>query len=101
MHFIDYLLIVFYILLAFLFSYLGRKNKKFSQIKIFLISFFLTPITAAFLIYYKKKEISRYNVYRYKCESCGFKFDEEHVYCPICEKEGRKAKLQAVAQIMT
>ena len=98
---IDSFLILFYVVLALLFTYLGRKSKKFSKIKLFLIALFLTPLTAAYLIYHKKKRTITYNVYRYKCGRCGFKFDEEHSCCPICEKEGEKAELVAVAQIMT
>ena len=101
----DYLLILIYVGLVITVTFLGTKKKK-KRFRFFLLNFFLTPIAGVY-VYLRKKEKdfrvskSRYIVTRYKCDNCGYKFDEPYECCPICEKAGFKIALEEVKQIMT
>lgn len=109
----EFALIGLYILLVIIVTFAGTNTKKMRKReivrrrrRIFLFSLFLTPI-AGIVIYLRSKEKnfdvgdSRYIVSRYKCDNCGYKFDEHYDCCPICEKEGLKIELEEVKQIMT
>jgi len=76
------------------------KNSNLSSSKLFLISFFFTPVVGAILlITYRKKFI--YHVYQYRCSRCNYYFTEIHSICPQCDKEGRNINLKKVKKIMT
>jgi hypothetical protein len=93
--------IVAYVLLVWLFSLLGNKRDIGSR-RLFWISLFLTPIIGlTFLLSAQHRKLNAYTEERFKCESCGYVFSENHEHCPICEKEGRKNKLTPVNMLMT
>ena len=76
------------------------KNSHLGFAQLFLISFFLTPITGVtFLITTKKRFY--YYVYQYRCPRCNYYFTEKHFNCPQCKEEGYKVSLKKVKKIMT
>lgn len=76
------------------------KNSYLSFTQLFLISFFLTPITGVIFFIRTKKRFFYY-VYQYRCPRCNYYFTEEHSNCPQCEEEGYKVPLKKVKKIMT
>jgi hypothetical protein len=76
------------------------KNSHLSFTQLFLVSFFLTPVTGiTFLI--KTKKRFYYHVYQYRCPKCNYYFTEKHTNCAHCEEEGYKVYLKKVKKIMT
>ncbi len=104
----EYALIAIYFVLVIVVTYASTTNKrtKKKSKKIFWFSLFLTPI-AGIIIYLQNTEKkfdvgdTRYIVSKYRCDNCGYKFDENYDCCPICEKEGERIELEEVKQIMT
>lgn len=93
--------VVFYIIVVYLFSRLGR-NREIGTRMLFLVSLFLTPILGlAFLLSSQERKMNPYTEVTYKCENCKYVFSEPLEYCPFCEKEGYKHKLKPVNKFMT
>ncbi|MAE08039.1 MAG: hypothetical protein CL661_04690 [Bacteroidetes bacterium] len=73
-------------------------NSQLSFIKLFLISFFLTPIVGtALLINSKMKSFN--NLYHYKCPRCNYYFTEEQDSCHQCVKDGFNPPLKKVKKL--
>jgi len=93
--------LILYTIVVYLFSRLG-KTREIGPRRLFLISFFLTPIMGlAFLLSSNERKMFTYHEQNYKCDKCGYTFSEPYDFCPFCEKEGRKHKLKPVNKIMT
>ena len=98
-------LILVYLALVVVVTFSSTKKKK-KRRKVFFLSFFFSLIAGVFwYINNMEKSFSvtssKYVVKRYKCERCGYKFDEKYDECPICEKEGFHEELEEVQQVMT
>ncbi len=92
---------ILYTLAVYLFSRLG-KSREIGMFKLFLISFFLTPILGlAFYLSSSERKINFYKQASYQCDNCGYVFMDAHKYCPNCAKEGIQIKLRPVSKIMT
>ncbi len=76
------------------------RKSQLSFIQLFLISFFLTPITGAALLITLKKR-SYKTEYHYKCPSCGYYFTEVHSKCPQCITDGYTYRLSKVKKLLT
>jgi len=88
-----------YIFLSVLIGFRANKSDlNFTQL--FLISFFLTPLTG-FIVLIKTKKRFYYYIYQYKCSRCNYYFTEEHSNCPQCIDEGYNIPLKRVKKIMT
>ncbi len=100
-HVILIVALVLYTLLVYLFSRLG-KSKEIGLIRLFVISFFLTPIMGlAFYLSSTERKLNTYTEESYKCERCGYVFSEHYHNCPFCEKDDQKVKLVRVNKLMT
>jgi hypothetical protein len=94
-------ILILYTIIVYWFSRFG-KNREIGPRRLFLISFFLTPIMGlAFYFSSNERKLNPYTEQNYKCDNCGYTFAEEYDYCPFCEKEGRKHKLKPVNKLMT
>ena len=93
--------IILYTIVVYLFSRLG-KNREIGPRRLFLISFFLTPVMGlAFYFSSQERKMYTYTEKNYKCEKCGYTFSEYYDFCPFCEKEGHRHKLKPVSKLMT
>lgn len=100
-HVIVIISLVLYTIVVYLFSRLG-KTKEIGQNRLFVLSFFLTPIMGlAFYLSSSHKKLNTYTEASYKCEDCGYVFSEKHKNCPFCEKDKKMVKLVKVKKIMT
>lgn len=100
-HVVLIVVLVLYTLIVYLFSRLG-KSKEIGARRLFVISFFLTPIMGlAFYLSSSKRKLNTYTEASYKCSHCGYVFSEKYNHCPFCEKEDRKIKLVRVNKLMT
>jgi len=93
--------LVLYTLVVYLFSRLG-KTREIGQRRLFIISFFLTPIMGlAFYLSSIERKLNTYTEESYKCKRCGYVFSEDYHHCPFCEKDEQKVKLIRVNKLMT
>ena len=93
--------LILYTIVVYWFSRFG-KNREIGPRRLFLISFFLTPIMGlAFYFSSNERKLNTYTEENYKCDKCGYTFSENYDYCPFCEKEGRRYKLKPVNKLMT
>lgn len=100
-HVILIVAIVLYTIIVYFFSRLG-KTKEIGQKRLFIISFFLTPVMGlAFYLSSTHRKINTYTEESYKCEECGYVFSEHYPHCPFCEKDEKKVKLIKVNKLMT
>lgn len=91
------LIFIFYLLLSIVIAS-HTTNSQLSFIKLFLISFFLTPIIgSALLINSKMKSLQ--NEYHYSCPRCNYYFTEEQDSCNQCLKDGYNHPLKKVRKI--
>ncbi|MEZ5082927.1 MAG: hypothetical protein R2750_05705 [Bacteroidales bacterium] len=94
-------IVIMYIVVAYLFSRLGKFREIGTQ-RLFLISLFLTPVIGlAFFLSSSHIKMKPYTEQRFKCDECGYVFSEDHEFCPFCEKEGKKMELHPVNMFMT
>ncbi|MCF8367640.1 MAG: hypothetical protein K9G76_01265 [Bacteroidales bacterium] len=94
-------IVVVYVLIAYLFSRLG-KYREIGTRRLFILSLLLTPVIGiAFLASSQHRKLNLYTEERFKCEECGYVFSEEHDNCPFCEKEGKQSQLKPVSMFMT
>lgn len=70
----------------------NTRSTRLSFMKLFMISFFLTPIVGSVFLYFSKKN-SDSNEYHYKCPGCGYYFTEVHNNCPQCISDGYEYRL--------
>lgn len=95
------ILVVFYILLCYFFSLIGKK-REIGKRRLFIISLFFTPVIGlAFFFGSQELKMNHYIEKKYKCERCKYVFSDYHDNCPFCEKEGVKHELSPVDQFMT
>ncbi len=100
-HVIVLIALVLYTLVVYLFSRLG-KTREIGQRRLFIISFFLTPIMGlAFYLSSIERKLNTYTEESYKCKRCGYVFSEDYHHCPFCEKDEQKVKLIRVNKLMT
>jgi hypothetical protein len=100
-HVILMIAIVLYAIIVYMFSRLG-KAKEIGQRRLFVISFFLTPIMGlAFYLSSAHRKLNTYTEASYKCGNCGYVFTENYHNCPFCEKDDKKVKLVKVKKLMT
>lgn len=100
-HVVLIIVLVLYTLIVYLFSRLG-KTKEIGSIRLFVISFFLTPVLGlAFYLSSSHRKLNTYTEASYKCDRCGYVFSEHYQHCPFCEKDDEKVKLVRVNKLMT
>ncbi len=79
-----------YITLSVILSVLGVQRQE-EILKLFLISFLLTPLIGIGYLLFRKKNLTR--VHFYYCHECDYIFPAKMKHCPICEEKGKKVKL--------
>lgn len=84
-------IIAVYIIVTFLLTVLGIE-KQTEGLKIFLISFFLTPIVGMVYLYGKKYKSSK--IQYYYCHECDYIYPVKMRDCPICIEKGIKVRLK-------
>jgi len=84
-------IITVYLVLTFLLTVMGIE-KQMIWFQVFLVSFFLTPITALFYIYSKKNKSSQISYFH--CDECNYIYPVKMNDCPICAEKGVKVKLK-------
>lgn len=82
--------ITVYVIVTFVLTLLGIE-KQAEGIKIFLISFFLTPLVGMAYLYSQKNKASK--IRYYYCSRCDYIYPVKMSDCPVCEEEGVKVKL--------
>ncbi len=80
-----------YLIITFVLTVLGIE-KQTEGFKIFLISFFLTPIVGMVYLYSRRQKASR--IRYYSCHRCDYIYPVKMSDCPICAEEGVKIKLR-------
>ena len=83
-------IIAIYLIVTFIFTAIGIE-KQSDILKIFTISFFLTPLIGMFFIKRNKKRSSKIT-YCY-CSECDYIFPVKMSYCPICAENKKKIRL--------
>lgn len=92
------LVFAFYLTLS-VFTASRTMNSHLSFFKLFLISFFLTPLIGAALLINSQRK-SYIKGYLYKCPECNCLFTEEQHNCPHCVKEGYNYSLKKVKRVL-
>lgn len=81
-----------YIVFAIFIGFLGR-NKRIGNIKaapiLVIISLTLTPLVGLIFLYFARfynpfEEEKKYLHKLYRCDNCGWKFNQKFEYCPHC-----------------
>lgn len=100
-NYLLYLIVASYILVVFLVSLLGSR-REIGRRRLFWTSLILTPVLGlAFYFNSQDLKMHPYTEQHYKCEKCGYTFEEAYSHCPFCEKEGVKIELKPVTKFMT
>jgi hypothetical protein len=79
-----------YLVVTFILTILGIE-KQSEGLKIFLISFFLTPLIGVIYLYSAKNKATK--IKYYYCKRCDYIYPVKMSNCPICEEEGVNIKL--------
>jgi len=83
--------IAVYVIVTFVLTVMGIE-KQTEGLKIFLISFFLTPVVGMVYLYGKRYKSSK--IHYYFCHECDYIYPVKMKDCPICLEKGIKVRLR-------
>jgi len=79
-----------YLVITFVLTVIGIERHS-EGLKIFLLSFFLTPIFGLLLLI--KERHKAVKIHFYYCEECRYVYPVRLKYCPVCREKEKKVKL--------
>jgi len=83
-------IIAIYLVITFLLTAIGIE-KQSEGVKVFIISFLLTPIAGLIYMLRERRKMSKINYYY--CHECDYVFPVKMSHCPICAEQHKRIRL--------
>lgn len=83
-------IVAIYLVITFILTVFGIERQS-EALKVFIISFLLTPLAGMYFVLRNRNRVSR--IKYYYCKECDYIFPVKMSHCPICAEQHKKIRL--------